>query len=63
MKASRLREHTDDELRQLREDKRKEYGDLRLRKQAGGEAQPPQRLRTMRREVARIMTVLRERGI
>jgi len=63
MKAGRLRENTDEELRQQYEDTRKEYADLRLKKHVGGDADQPLRLRTLRREIARIKTVMREREI
>jgi large subunit ribosomal protein L29 len=63
MKASRMREQTEDELRQLCAETRKEYGELRLKKGAGAQAQSPLRARTLRREIARILTVMRERGM
>jgi len=61
MKASRLREQTDEELRQLCGDTRRELLDIRL-KQGGSEATvQPLRMRTLRRDLARMETVLRER--
>ena len=63
MKAGRLRENTDEELRQQYEDTRRERSDLRLKKHVGGDSVQPLRLRTLRREIARIKTVMREREI
>jgi len=63
MKASKLREYTEDELRQVCEETRKALCDLRVRKGAGDSSQQPLRLRTLRRELARIKTVMKERGM
>ena len=61
MKADKIREHTDDELRQLYEDTAKEIFDLRVRKIADSTEQPL-RIRTLRRDLARIKTVTNERA-
>ena len=59
MKAKELRELTPDELAQQLETARKEYFDLRMQ-QATGRLEKPVTLRTARREIARIETVLNE---
>ena len=59
MKAKELRELTPDELAQQLETARKEYFDLRMQ-QATGRLEKPVLLRTARREIARIETVLNE---
>ncbi len=63
MKANRIREQTGEELTQLYADTRKAYADLRMKKRVGGDAEQPLKLRTLRREIARIKTVMREREI
>jgi large subunit ribosomal protein L29 len=62
MKASELREQTDDELRELYRDTRHELFDLKVKKGLGDSSAQPLRIRTLRRDVARIKTVMRERG-
>ena len=62
MKAASLREQTDEELRQLQEDMEKELFDLRAKHGAGqGGEVSPLRIRVLRRDIARIKTVFRER--
>ena len=63
MKTSNLREQTDEELRQLDEDTRKELFDIKLKKGWGDGGEQPLRIRTLRRDVARIRTVIREREL
>jgi large subunit ribosomal protein L29 len=63
MKALNIREQTDEELQQACRDMRRELFDLRIRKRTGEGAENPLRIRTLRRDVARAMTVLRERGV
>ncbi|NKB24485.1 MAG: 50S ribosomal protein L29 [Kiritimatiellae bacterium] len=60
MKTSKIREMTDEELDQLYRDTRKEIFNLRMQK-ATGQLENPLRLRGVRRDVARIKTVLNER--
>ena len=55
-----MRELTAEELQQLQQDKRKEYFDLRKIK-VTGKLENPLQLRQVRREIARIKTVLNER--
>jgi len=61
MKAASMREQTDDELRQLYTDTRKALLEMKLGKGTGDSSQQPLRIRSLRRDVARIMTVMRER--
>jgi large subunit ribosomal protein L29 len=60
MKASALRELTEEELQQKERDAQKELFALRLQ-QATAQIEKPSRLRELRREVARIRTLLAER--
>lgn len=62
MKAKELRELTTEELEQKRSDLREDLFRLRMRK-AVGQLENPIRLRQLRREIARISTLLRERGL
>ncbi len=59
MKASELRELTPEELRQRYEETQKELFHLRLQ-QSTGQIEKATRLRTLRRDGARMLTVLRE---
>ena len=63
MKASTSREQTDDELRQLSDDTQKELFDVKIKKGWGDSAEQPLRIRTLRRDVARIKTMMREREL
>ena len=63
MKAADLRQQSVEELEQLRRDSEHELAEMRLRHGAGDGAEQPLRLRTLRREIARIKTVLRERRL
>jgi len=63
MKASNLREQTDDELQQLFGDTQKELFDVKLKKGWGDSAEQPLRIRALRRDVARIKTTIREREL
>jgi len=60
MKAENLREQTFEELRELHEEARRELFDLEVRSSTGDNSEQPLRKRTLRREVARIKTVMRE---
>ena len=62
MKASELRELTDEELRQRLADARQELFDVRIQKSVG-QLEHPLRLRTLRRSVAQLLTVMQQRGI
>jgi large subunit ribosomal protein L29 len=63
MEASKLREQTDDELEQLRSETRKQLFDLKIKKGVGGTLDQPLELRRLRRDLARIETVIREREL
>ncbi len=60
MKASEHRELTEDELRQKYDDTKKELFNLRVQ-QSTGQLEKAVRIRELRREVARILTVMQER--
>ncbi len=60
MKAKEIRELSVEELNQRREDALKESFDLRVTK-VTGKVENPLRLRSVRRDIARIKTILRER--
>lgn len=63
MKALNLREHTEDELRQLYEDARKALSDLKIKRVSGDTSEQPLLIREKRREVARILTVINEKAL
>jgi len=62
MKARELREMSDEELRQELENYRKELFNLRHQKVVG-QLDNPAQMRKARREIARILTILREREL
>ncbi len=61
MKASELREMTDDELVQRLSETRKQLFNLRFQ-HATGQLDNPRKLRLVRQDIARIMTVQEERN-
>ena len=61
MKTSELREITKEELAKKEQDLRKELFNLRFR-QATGEIENPMRLRSIKRDIARILTVITEKN-
>ena len=61
MKAAKLREHTDEELRQMMEDTAQQVFDLKAKKGVADSGEHPLRVRLVRRELARIKTIIRER--
>jgi large subunit ribosomal protein L29 len=61
MKPSELRELTNEELEQRCDDTRKELFNLRIQ-QSTGQIEKATHLRVLRREVARILTVIRQRA-
>jgi ribosomal protein L29 len=63
MKAVDFRKNADQELRDLRVSTRKEIFDIQMKKGRGDTSEQPLRVRGLRRDVARIETVMRERGI
>ena len=61
MKAAKLRDYTDEELQQLVRDTTQQLFDLKAKKGAQDSTDHPLRVRLVRRELARIKTVIRER--
>jgi large subunit ribosomal protein L29 len=61
MKISELREITADELLKKEQDMRKELFNLRFQ-QATGEIENPMRIRTLKKDIARILTVITEKN-
>lgn len=62
MKARELREKTPEELRELLRELRAELIKLRSQVEAGIRPENPGRIRALRRDIARILTILREKG-
>jgi large subunit ribosomal protein L29 len=60
VKASELRELTVEELRQKEQDMRKELFNLRFQA-ATGEIEDPRRIRTVRKDIARVLTLMTEK--
>ncbi len=60
MKPSKLREMTVEELRQKENELRKELLHLRIQK-ATGDIQNPNRLRQVKRDIARVLTIITEK--
>jgi large subunit ribosomal protein L29 len=61
MKPSELRELTEEELRQRHDETRKELLNLKVQ-QATGRIEKATRIREVRRDLARILTIMRERA-
>lgn len=61
MKASEHRDLTLDELKQRYEDTRKELLNLRLQ-QSSGQIEKATRIRDLRRDLARMLTIMREKS-
>ena len=62
MKASEIRSLTDDELNAKAYDSRAELFNLRMQ-QTGGALEKPSRIRLVRKDLARVETILSERRI
>lgn len=60
MKVSELRESTIDELSVKEQDMRKELFNLRFQ-QATGEIENPMRIRAIRKDIARVLTLIAEK--
>lgn len=60
MKAADLRERSPEELREAYEEKRQELFMLKVRKDVADEADNPLKVRELRRDIARIKTLMRE---
>ncbi len=61
MKTSELREITVDELQKKEQDMRKELFNLRFQ-QATGEIENPMRLHALKKDIARILTIITEKN-
>lgn len=61
MKASSLREQSIEELQQMLRETRKELRDVSVRRSVGEASEQPLKIRTLRRDVARLLTILKER--
>ena len=61
MKAAELRDTTIDELRKKEQDLRKELFNLRFQK-ATGEIENPMRIRAIKKDIAKILTVITEKN-
>ncbi len=61
MKFKELKEQNVDELLQRVITLKKEIFDLRQQKSASGKAEKPSRFRTIKKEIARIQTIINER--
>ena len=65
MKATELRDKTDEELNEAMEEARQELFELEVRKDLEGDAAEnnPLKARSLRRDIARIKTVMKEREL
>ena len=61
MKTKQLREMANEELAQKEKDLKKELFDLNYQRKATGRVEKPGRFRMIRRDIARILTLLTER--
>lgn len=61
MKASEIREYSQNELEKKLRDSRSELLNLRLRKQTG-QVEKPHLIRALRRDIARLETILRQKN-
>jgi large subunit ribosomal protein L29 len=61
MKPSEMREITAEELKHKEQDLRKELFNLRFQ-QATGEIENPMRIRAIKREIARVLTIIAEKN-
>lgn len=61
MKASEMRDKTVEELQQQKQDLKKELFNLNFQK-VTGEIENPMRIRQVRKDVARILTVINEKN-
>lgn len=61
MRPSELRDLTVDELRRKEQDMRKEIFNLKFRL-ATGEVENPKRIRTLKKDIARILTIITQKS-
>jgi len=62
MKAKEIRERSDDELRKALGDLEEQLFKLRFQKSTG-QIENPQKIREVRKDIARVQTVINERGV
>lgn len=62
MKAAEMRERTNEELLQLYNELKQELFNLRIQRETKQLANP-KRIRLVRKDIARVLTLLRERGV
>ena len=62
MKTNEMRELGPDELAAKIREARKELADLKLKHASGGDVEKPGRMRQMRREIARMLTIQAEKA-
>ncbi len=62
VKASQLREKSLDELKTQEQTLREQIFKLRFQ-QATGQAESPQKIRLVRKDLARVLTIIRERSV
>ena len=62
MKTTELRELGADELSAKIRETRKELANLKLKHASGGEVEKPGRMRLMRRDIARMLTIQAEKA-
>ncbi len=62
MKAAELRDRSAEELREAYEEKRQELFMLKVRKDVADAADNPLKARALRRDIARIKTLMRDQG-
>ncbi len=62
MKPSELRALTIEELKQKEQDLRRELFNLRFQL-ATGEIENPMRIRTLRKDIARVLTIMTEKSV
>ena len=62
MKTNEIRELGADELAAKISETRKELADLKLKHKSGGDVEKPGRMRMMRREIARMLTIQAEKA-
>jgi len=63
MKATKLREQTDDELRHVFEETQRGIFEFRAKRGIGETTEHPLRIRNLKRDLARIKTVMKERRL
>lgn len=59
----RMREQSDEELKQMQRETRDQIVGLRVKKTMGDSTEQPLKIRTLRHELARVSTVIREREL